>query len=385
MICVRVVVVREQAPGERRVAAVPDTVTKLRGAGYEVSIESGAGSGSQYSDEAYSVAGAEVSSDRSQLLSGAQILLAVAPPELAVVAGVPAEASILSLLAPAANAELLRAIAARGLTAFGLEMVPRISRAQSMDALSSQALVGGYRAVLLAATRLGKFFPMFMTAAGTVPPARVLVLGAGVAGLQAIATARRLGAVVEAYDVRAAAGEEVRSLGATFLELPLEAQEGTGGYARAQSEDFLARQRQLLSERIAVADVVVTTAAVPGRRAPVLVTAEMVDGMRPGSVIVDLAADTGGNCELTQPGADVDHAGVTVVGLTGAPSQVPIHASALYARNVTNLLLLMTKDGALVPDWTDEIVTGCCLVRAGQIVHPAAQEAVSAMAEEGSP
>jgi NAD(P) transhydrogenase subunit alpha len=236
-----------------------------------------------------------------------------------------------------------------------------------MDALSSQALVAGYRAVMLAATTAPRMFPLFMTAAGTVAPAKVLVLGAGVAGLQAIATARRLGAVVSAYDVRSAAADEVRSLGASFLELELESQEGAGGYARAQSEDFLARQRELVGGHVVGNDVVVTTAAVPGRPAPLLVTAGMVGGMRPGSVIVDLAAEGGGNCELTRPGETVDAGGVRIVGVTNAASALPLHASALFARNVVSLVELVTRDGAVDPDWADEIVAGCWVTREGQV------------------
>jgi NAD(P) transhydrogenase subunit alpha len=256
-----------------------------------------------------------------------------------------------------------------------MDLVPRISRAQSMDALSSQALVAGYRAVLVAADRLPKFFPLFMTAAGTVPPARVLVLGAGVAGLQAIATARRLGAVVEAYDVRAAAAEEVRSLGATFVELELDTQEGEGGYARQQSDDFLRRQRELIGARVATADAVITTAAVPGRRAPVLVTADMVKAMRPGSVVVDLAAETGGNCELSRPGEEIDHGGVTIWGARNVPSTMPVHASQLYAKNVANLILLMTGEGGTVqPDFDDEILAGCCVTHAGEVRHAPTRE-----------
>jgi NAD(P) transhydrogenase subunit alpha len=247
-----------------------------------------------------------------------------------------------------------------------------------MDALSSQASLAGYKAVIMAAERLGKFFPMLMTAAGTIPPARVLVLGAGVAGLQAIATARRLGSVVEAYDVRPAVKEEVQSLGATFLELSLEAQEGEGGYAREQSEDFLRRQRELLGERLEAADVVITTAAIPGRRAPLLVTADMVRRMRAGSVIVDLAAETGGNVELTRAGEVVEVGGVLVDGTRNVPGTVPYHASLLYSRNVANLLLYLLKDGVFQLDFEDELVRGCCITHNGQVVHPAAREMVGA-------
>ena len=259
-----------------------------------------------------------------------------------------------------------------------LESVPRISRAQSMDALSSQAGIAGYKSVLLAANHLPKFFPLLMTAAGTVAPARVLVMGAGVAGLQAIATSRRLGAVVEAYDVRPAVKDEVHSLGATFLELPLEAQEGTGGYAREQSEDFLRRQRELLGDRVAASDVVITTAAIPGRKAPILVTADMVRRMRPGSVIVNLAAETGGNCELTKPGEIIQVGGVTIDGTRNLPSLMPVHASQLYSKNVSTLLLLLVKDGALKLDFNDEIVKGACVTHDGAIVNPRAKELVEA-------
>jgi NAD(P) transhydrogenase subunit alpha len=253
-----------------------------------------------------------------------------------------------------------------------------------MDALSSQALVAGYQATLLAAQRLPRFFPMFMTAAGTVPPAKVLVLGAGVAGLQAIATARRLGAVVEAYDVRAAAAEEVKSLGANFIELELETQEGAGGYAKEQGEDFLRRQRDLIGAHVAASDVVITTAAIPGKPAPVLVTGEMVERMRAGSVVVDLAAESGGNVESSKPGEDVQVGGATVIGARNMPSSMPVHASNLYARNVTNLLLLLIKDGALAPDWDDEIVSGCCLLRDGR-PYEQPDPAQTAVLPEGPP
>jgi NAD(P) transhydrogenase subunit alpha len=378
---VRVVVTREPAAGETRVALVPETVGKLVAAGHTVAVERGAGKLAMADDAAYQQAGAEVAPDRAALLGGAEVWVNVGPPAAKDVPRLARGATVVGFLPPSANGPLLAKLAARKATVFGLELVPRISRAQSMDALSSQALVGGYRAVLLAATRLPRFLPMFMTAAGTVPPARILVLGAGVAGLQAIATARRLGAVVEAYDVRPAAGEEVRSLGATFLELPLESQEGSGGYAREQSQDFLARQRHLLSERVAAADAVITTAAIPGRPAPVLVTATMVDGMRPGSVVVDLAADSGGNCEVTVSGQEVSRGAVTVLGVHNAPAQLPVHASALLSRNMGNLLNLLSKDGVLAPDFADEVVAGCCLLRSGEAMHPLAREAMG-VAEE---
>jgi NAD(P) transhydrogenase subunit alpha len=285
---------------------------------------------------------------------------------------------LISFLQPATNADVITALAKQNVSAFSLDLVPRISRAQSMDALSSQAGIAGYKSVLLAANHLPKFFPLLMTAAGTVAPARVLVMGAGVAGLQAIATARRLGAVVEAYDVRPAVKDEVHSLGATFLELPLEAQEGTGGYAREQSEDFLRRQRELLGDRVAASDVVITTAAIPGRKAPILVTADMVRRMRPGSVIVDLGAETGGNCELTKPGEIIEVGGVTIDGTRNLPSTMPVHASQLYSKNVSTLLLLLVKDGALKLDFNDEIVKGACVTHDGAIVNPRAKELVEA-------
>ena len=309
---VKVATPRETADGERRVALVPDTATKLAGAGLQVAVEAGAGASAYLTDAMYEAAKATVVADAATLLADADAVLKVQPPSAAETKLLRKGAVLISFLQPATQGDAVRALSAQGVTAFSLELVPRISRAQSMDALSSQASVSGYKAVLLGAERLGKFFPMMMTAAGTVAPARVLVMGAGVAGLQAIATARRLGAVVSAYDVRPAVKEEVQSLGATFIELPLESQEGQGGYAREQSEEFLRKQRELIGEHIAKSDVLITTAAVPGRRAPLLVTADMVRGMRPGSVIVDLAAESGGNVELTKPGEDVDVNGVSL-------------------------------------------------------------------------
>ena len=273
----------------------------------------------------------------------------VQPPTLAEVAALPAGVSTISFLQPVASAEVVKALADKGATVYSLDLLPRISRAQSMDALSSQATVAGYRAGLAAAEHLAKFFPMFMTAAGTVPPAKVLVMGAGVAGLQAIATARRLGAVVRAYDVRAAAKEEVQSLGAKFVELDLETQDGAGGYAREQSAEYLAKQQELLAAEVAASDVVITTAQIPGRKAPVLVTTAMVDGMSEGAVIVDLAADSGGNCELSVAGEDVVFQGVTIVGLSNPPASMPTHASFLYARNIANFLGLLVTEGELTP------------------------------------
>jgi NAD(P) transhydrogenase subunit alpha len=369
---------KETAPDERRVALVPDSATRLAAAALEVNVESGAGSAASITDEAYQQAGAKIVKGANTLMGEVDAVLKVQAPSAAEVELIKKGAVLISFLQPATQGDIVRALAKRGVTAFSLELVPRISRAQSMDALSSQASAAGYKAVLMAAGRLGKFFPMMMTAAGTIPPARVLVMGAGVAGLQAIATARRLGAVVSAYDVRPAVKEEVESLGATFIELALETQEGEGGYAKEQSEEFLRKQRELIGEHVAKSDVVITTAAVPGRRAPLLVTAEMVKGMRPGSVIVDLAADTGGNVELTKAGADVEVGGVTIIGTRNVPSTMPLHASQLYARNVANLLLHLVKDGAIVLDFDDEITKGSCVTHDGEIVNERAKQLVAA-------
>lgn len=371
----KVAVPKETAAHERRVALVPDAVSKLTDAGWQVVVEPGAGAGAMHSDADYAAAGAKV--DKAALKT-ADAVLSVQPLTPSQVATLPKGTVCISFLQPLAATDVVKAHAARGTTALSLDLLPRISRAQSMDALSSQALVSGYRCALLAAERLPKLFPLMMTAAGTLKPARVLVMGAGVAGLQAIATARRLGAVVEAYDVRAAAAEEVRSLGATFVELELETQEGAGGYAKEQSEDFLAKQRELIGNRVELADVVITTAAIPGRTAPVLVTLDMVKRMKPGSVVVDLAAESGGNVEPSKPGEDVKVGGVTVIGARNMPSAMAVHASSLYARNCVNLLLLLTKDGKLAPDFDDEIVVGAAVVKKGEVVHAATKEALGA-------
>jgi H+-translocating NAD(P) transhydrogenase subunit alpha len=365
---VRVVVPQELAEGERRVAVVPDTAGRLITAGVSLAVQAGAGLAAFVADDELVARGAEIGTNRTALLASADVVLSVQPLGADDVERLRPGAVTLSFLQPWVHGDVIRAMAARSITAFSLDLVPRISRAQSMDALSSQALVAGYYCVLQAATIAPRMFPLAMTAAGTVPPAKLLVLGAGVAGLQAIATARRLGAVVEAYDVRAAAADEVRSLGAKFLDLGLETQDGTGGYARVQSEEFLAQQRVALGRATAAADVVITTAAVPGRPAPRLVTAEMVHDMRSGSVIVDLGAEGGGNCELTRAGELVDVNGVAILGVRNAPSAYPLHASALYARNLLNLLQLMLRDGVLAPDWDDEILAGCSVTRDGQVL-----------------
>ncbi|KWW98300.1 NAD(P) transhydrogenase subunit alpha [Carbonactinospora thermoautotrophica] len=355
----------ETRSGERRVALVPEVVPRLLDAGLEVYVQSGAGRHAYASDEDYRAAGAKIVD--GDVLADSDIVLTVQPLEPAAARRLRPGATVIGFLAPSLELDTIRALRDREATAFALELVPRISRAQAMDALSSQALVAGYRAALVAAERLPKFFPLFMTAAGTVPPAKVLVLGAGVAGLQAIATARRLGAVVEAYDVRAAAAEEVRSLGARFIELELETQDGAGGYAKEQSAEFLRRQRELIGQHVAASDAVITTAAVPGRPAPLLVTTEMVERMRPGSVVVDLAAESGGNCELSRPGEEVVHRDVLIWGGRNVPSQLPVHASQLYAKNVANLLLHIIRDGEIRFDFDDEIVTGCCVTHAGEV------------------
>jgi NAD(P) transhydrogenase subunit alpha len=370
---VKLVVPAETRAGERRVALVPDVVKKLVAAGWDVVVQAGAGAESAFSDEAYAAAGASVAAGAAATHEGAGLVVRVNAPDAEGAALVPADATLLSFFQAAQSADALRVLADRGVTVFSFDLLPRISRAQGMDALSSQSTVSGYRAGLTAAEHLAKFFPMFMTAAGTVPPAKVLVMGVGVAGLQAIATARRLGAVVKAYDVRAAAKEEAESLGATFLDLGVSA-EGSGGYARELTEEELVRQRAALASEVAASDVVITTAAVPGRTAPILVTEEMVDGMAAGAVVVDMAADSGGNCSLTQVGKVVDHHGVHVVGMANPPSGMPTHASFLYARNVANVLGLMGPEGALAPDWDDEIVSGMCVVRHGQGVSAGAIE-----------
>ncbi len=357
-------------------AIVPEVASKLARSGVDVVMESGAGVAARFPDESYRQAGVTVVPDAASAVADAAIVARVQPPTVAEVGDLPEGVSVVSLLQPVAVADTVAALAGRGATVYSLDLLPRISRAQSMDALSSQATVAGYRAGLSAAEHLAKFFPMFMTAAGTVPPAKVLVMGAGVAGLQAIATTRRLGAVVRAYDVRAAAKEEVQSLGAKFVELELETQEGAGGYAKEQSAEYLAKQQELLAAEVAASDVVITTAQIPGRKAPVLVTRSMVEGMSEGAVIVDLAADSGGNCELSVPGEDVVHHGVTIVGLTNPPATMPTHASFLYARNIANFLGLLVKDGELAPDFDDEIVAGTCVVRAGVVVNGPTAEAL---------
>ena len=368
-----IAVVRETGDGEARVAMVPELVGKLTALGYDVAVEPDAGRAALHFDDAYVEAGAQVDPDA---LSRADVVLSVQPLTPDRVRLLRSGAATLSFLPAARSLDLVTLLRDQQVTAFAMELVPRISRAQSMDALSSQALVGGYRCAVVAAGRLRRFFPLNMTAAGTVPPAQVVVLGAGVAGLQAIATAKRLGAVVKAYDVRAAAAEEIRSLGAVAIELDLETLEGSGGYAREMTEDRSERQRALLAPYIAAADALITTAAVPGRAAPKLVTAAMVEAMRPGSVVVDLAAESGGNVEGSVPGAVVQVGGAQIWGAFNVPSQMPGPASRLYAQNLVNIVTLMTGDEGFAPDFDDEIVTGTCVTHAGQVMHAPTREAL---------
>jgi len=365
----KLAVPKETGPGEQRVALVPGELARLKALGVDVAVQSSAGEAALYPDQDYEEAGATVCEQVSDLYEGADLVAKVLAPTPQEAEHLPEGTCLVSFLAPPSHLDLVRVLTQRRVTAFSFELLPRISRAQSMDALSSQATVAGYKAVLIAANRLFKFFPLFMTAAGTVRPARVLVMGAGVAGLQAIATARRLGAVVSAYDVRSAAKEEVKSLGASFLELELETKEGSGGYAAAQSEEFIARQQELISNHVASSDVVITTAAVPGRRAPLLITEVMVRGMRPGSVIVDLAAGSGGNCELTKPGQEVDAFGVHVIAAAELAASMPTHASSLYARNVSSFVQLSVKDGRWAPDFGDEIIDQSAVTAQGSVHH----------------
>ncbi len=371
-----VAVPRETWPGERRVALVPDAVKSLAAAGLEVAVEAGAGGAAGFEDAAYTAAGANVAADPGALLARADLVLKVQPPRPLEGGGHEVDrlregATLVGLLRPLDLPELARLLAERRITSFALELIPRITRAQSMDVLSSMATVAGYHSVLLGASVLPKLFPMLVTAAGTLSPARVLVVGAGVAGLQAIATARRLGAVVEAYDTRPAVKEQVQSLGAKFVELPLDTADAqdSSGYAKAQSEEFYARQRALLAERVRAADVVITTAQVPGQRAPLLIAEEVVRGMRAGSVIVDLAAEQGGNCALTQAGRDVVAHGVQVRGPVNLPSAHPTHASQLYSRNVATFVRHLVKDGKLTLDLDDEVTRAPLLTHEGQVTH----------------
>ena len=360
----RVGVPKESAPGERRVALVPESVGRLAAAGSEVTIETGAGAAAGYRDDAYREAGATVADDP---YSGAELIARVRKPGNDELARLSEGVVLVGFLEPLSDTEGVARLAERGVVAFAMESIPRITRAQAMDALSSQATVSGYKAALIAAERLPRFFPLLMTAAGTVTPAKVLVVGAGVAGLQAIATARRLGAVVSGFDVRPVVKEQVESLGATFLDLGIRGEETEGGYARELSEDEQRAQQTALEERLPDFDVVITTALVPGRPAPKLIPASAVAAMAVGSVIVDLAAEAGGNCELTAPGEEVVREGVTIVGATNVPSTMAHHASQLYSRNVTALLLHLAPAGELGLDFDDEITAGACVTRREEV------------------
>jgi NAD(P) transhydrogenase subunit alpha len=371
----RIGVPKETVEGERRVALVPEVVKKLTGSGLDVVVERGAGAEAMIPDGSFEEAGATLTDDAATVWQS-DVVVKVAPPNAEETVRLNKDGVLIGFLAPLTNGEGVRALAATGATTFALEAVPRISRAQSMDALSSQSNIAGYRAALIGAQEMGRFYPMLMTAAGTIRPATVLVLGAGVAGLQAIATARRLGAVVQGFDVRAAVKEQVESLGATFLEFDLGGDlEGEGGYAKELTAEQQARQQELMAEAIGRVDVVITTALVPGRRAPILVTEDAVKRMKPGSVVVDLAGEAGGNCELTEPGQTVIRHDVKIVAPLNVPSTMAEHASQLYARNIQALLDLMVREGQLALDFDDEVIAGACVTRGGEIVHEGAKAA----------
>jgi H+-translocating NAD(P) transhydrogenase subunit alpha len=377
----RIGVLRESYPHENRVAVVPSVASAITTLGYEIVVESGAGARAGFSDTSYEQAGAIVVSSRREAadvdclvqvrITGANE--ATSQMDLSVLRS---GQVLIGLSDPLTNFHLAQLVAQSGATLFSLEMMPRITRAQSMDVLSSQATISGYRAVLLAATTISKMFPLLTTAAGTISPAKVFVIGAGVAGLQAIATARRLGAVVSAYDVRSAVKEQIESLGAKFVEMPLEAgaSEGAGGYARQMDEEFYRKQRELLARVVAESDVVIATAAIPGKKAPLLITAEAVRSMQPGAVIVDVAAERGGNCELTRPDQTIEEQGVTILSPTNLPSDVPFHASQLFARNVATFLRHLIKDGQFHFDTTDQITRETMITRGGEVVHPAVRK-----------
>ena len=385
----------ETFPGERRVAVVPSTIPALTKAGFRVLVESNAGKEAGFSDDDYKQRGAEIVTDRTKLFADATVILQVR----AAAANLPPLTKggteggsetptdvghlkdrqiVIAMCDPLTDPASMQPIAEKGVSCFALEMVPRITRAQSMDVLSSMATVAGYKAVLMAADAAPRMFPMLMTAAGTITPARVFIVGAGVAGLQAIATARRLGAVVHAYDIRPDVKEQVESLGGRFVELDLETNEaeGAGGYAKAMDEEFYRKQREKMTEVIAESDVVITTAAVPGKKAPILVTAEMVHAMRPGSLLVDLAAERGGNCELTKPDETVHENGVAILGPCNLPTTIPVHASEMFSKNITTLLLSLVKDGAIHIDKEDEVVAGTLVTHGGEVVHPMVREAL---------
>ena len=380
----KVFVPKERRSGETRVAATPDTVKKLVKENVEVVVEASAGEAASFLDKAYEAAGAKLTTNIKEAWSTADIVLKVTEaaenPELGKheADALKSGAILVGLMSPHRNVDMVKRLLANKISTLAMELVPRITRAQSMDVLSSQANIAGYKAVLLAAVHLPKYFPLLMTAAGTIQPARVVIMGAGVAGLQAIATARRLGAVVEVSDIRPAVKEQVKSLGAKFIDLPdLESGEGQGGYAKEMSAEFIQKQQAILKARIALADVVITTALIPGRPAPRLVSAEMVQSMKPGSVIVDLAVESGGNCELSEAGKTVVKHGVKIIGEANLPATMPYDASTLFAKNVLALLMLIAKGGTLKLDLDDEVIKGTLLTHAGEIIHPATKDAFS--------
>ena len=381
----RIAVAKEIDASERRVALIPDVVSKLVKQGFEVSIESGAGEKALFNDSDYEAAGATIISDTAKLWGEADILLKVSPPQQredgSAEIDLLKEGSVfIGFLNPLRDPSLIEQLAQRKVTAFSMEMIPRTTRAQSMDALSSQASIAGYKSVLIAAEALPKYFPMLTTAAGTIAPAKVFVMGAGVAGLQAIATARRLGAMVEAFDIRAAVKEEVQSLGAKFVEVKLDEETATaGGYAKEISEESKKKTQEAVNDRVKNADVVITTAQVPGRKAPRLVTEEMIAQMKPGAVIVDLAADQGGNAAYTEPGGNVFKNGVTIIGPVNLPSSVPVHASQLYSKNLVSLMKLLEKDSALNLDFEDDIVNAACVTHSGEIRNQRIKDALQAL------
>jgi H+-translocating NAD(P) transhydrogenase subunit alpha len=378
----KIVVPKESAPGERRVALVPESVGRLAAAGLEIHVEAGAGSAAGFADAAYEAAGGSIAQDRRTLLGAAGLVVCVKPLPEAEVEALAPDAAILGMLRPLSSPDYVRALAGAGVSSVAMELVPRITRAQKMDVLSSQATVAGYRAVLLAAARHSRFFPMLMTAAGTIPPARVLVLGAGVAGLQAIATARRLGAVVQGFDIRPAVKEQVESLGAQWVGMQLEEAEGAGGYAAEVSEETQRREHEHLHALVKDADVVITTAQIPGRPAPILITEDMVDAMKPGAIVMDLAAESGGNCTLTRLDEEVRHGHALILGPADLAAGMPGHASQMYSRNVEALVQHLWQDGEIRIDPADEIVKECLVTAGGDIVHP--RVSASSLQETGS-
>lgn len=367
---------KETVAGEKRVSVVPDALPRL--VGVSVVIEKGAGEAAGFSDSSYTDKGASIEADAKALYGNADVVLKVAPPSPSEADMLKEGSTIISFLYPLANLEAVRKLSAKKVTAFAMELIPRISRAQPMDALSSQSNLAGYKSVVIAADTLPKIFPLMMTAAGTISPARVFVVGAGVAGLQAIATARRLGALVEAYDVRPIVKEQIESLGAKFAQMPVEAKDAqdAGGYAKAQTEEFYKKQQAFLAGRAAASDVVITTALIPGQKAPILISEDAVRSMRPGSVVVDLAAEQGGNCALTEPGKSIVKYGVTVVGPLNLPSAMAPQASQMYSRNITSLLLVMLKDGGLAIDVKDDVIKGSLVINKGEVVHPGTKNAL---------